>query len=154
MVVNFLKIYTPISLLFFLCCSNSFSAFSLNDLKNINSSINIKNEKKDIELYYFWATWCRSCERKLRVDLPKLESKKLAVYSINIDKDSKKALFYIKKKKIKIPVLRDPKKEWQKYFKIQAVPSWVLLKKNKNRTRTLLAKELSFDREKILAFIK
>ena len=152
--MNFLKIYTLIPLFFLLFCSSSFSAFSLKNLKDINPSINTENEKKDFELYYFWATWCQSCERKLRVDLPKLVSKKLAVYSINIDRNLKKVIFYIKKKKIKVPVLRDTNKEWQKYFNIQAVPFWILLKKNKSGTRTLLAKEISFNIEKITALSK
>ena len=135
--------------IFFLFSFNTFSSVHLGELKNINPFVKPEIKKKNLELYYFWATWCQSCEKKLRFDLPQLENDKLAVYSINIDKNPKKVLFYIKKKKITLPVLRDPRKEWQKYFNIQAVPYWVLFRREKSGKRSVLAKEISFDVEKI-----
>ena len=151
--ISMKKEYSLIISLFLLFSPKTLSSVQLNKLENMNPFSLSEDKKKEYELYYFWATWCQNCEKKLRFDLPQMKNEKLNVYSINIDKNPKKALFYIKKKKIKLPVLRDSKKEWQKYFDIQAVPYWVLFKVDKNEKKSALAKGISFNIEKIKTLI-
>lgn len=113
--------------------------------------------KKTKELVFFWATWCGSCAQKLKEDLPLLDSlDDVAVITVNIDQSPQRALHFVKKREVSLPVWRDEKRFWQEKLKVQAVPHWAIFHKNPGNQGEwqLVHSETAFDFDKIKSYLK
>ena len=98
----------------------------------------LNSQKGKNVIIIFWASWCRSCIREIP-EIIKLNNKikndpSIVIISANLDKDTEKAISFIKEKKINYPVLIDKnnpgfENEFSKAFKIIGAPSiWVVNK--------------------------
>lgn len=108
-----------------------FSLKTLNAPK-INSLSDFKGQ---VVLLNFWATWCKPC----RDELPHLEAihnkyKKLgfSVVGVNIDEEVNLASELVKKTKITFPSFSDPKSKVSDLYKIEAMPSTIMIDRKGN----------------------
>ena len=74
----------------------------------------------------FWASWCGPCLKalpmvdKMRKDLP---AKDFAVVAINVDRDKKAALRFLKDQGISYPSAADPDGRLPQLFQIETMPT-------------------------------
>lgn len=88
-----------------------------------------KTDKNKL-LLYFWATWCPDCKEKLHGDLKYLKVPERAeLVTVNTDKDAERALHYISKESVQLPVTRDNDKTVAKALKVFSVPFWAVLER-------------------------
>ncbi|MBF0300065.1 MAG: TlpA family protein disulfide reductase [Oligoflexia bacterium] len=106
---------------------------------------------KDRELIFFWATWCVTCKPKLQEILPQINQRKdVAVITVNIDEDLRRAQNYVRKNKIELPILRGKNGEYVKRMRVVNAPHWSIYKRATNNDVWILsADEDGFDLEKI-----
>ena len=102
-----------------------------------DKKINIfNNEKKNLYLINFWATWCPPCIKEIP-ELLKLEkkyNKDIRVIFISVDLNPKKALpKFLKKKKLgKFEPFIDHKLELTKKLKVKIMPTTLIIDKDLN----------------------
>ncbi len=81
------------------------------------------------QLVVFWATWCKECKEKLTTTLPAIDQRPdVAVVTVNVDPEAKRAQHFVTANAVKLPVYREPAKAMQKELKIFGVPHWALLR--------------------------
>lgn len=109
----------------------NFSLKTLNAPK-INS---LKDFKGKVVLLNFWATWCKPC----RDELPHLEAihkkyEKLgfSVVGVNIDEEVDLASDLVRKTNITFPSFSDPKSQVSDLYKIEAMPSTIMIDRKGN----------------------
>ena len=83
-------------------------------------------EKGKKVLIYFWAVWCKDCKKSLKTTLASLHKRGIPIFAINRDRNTKKAMHYIKKHNIPIPIYRDDSKSVSKKLKAFSVPHWAV----------------------------
>ena len=95
----------------------------------------LKDFRGQVVLLNFWATWCKPC----RDELPLLEAmhKKysklgFSVVGVNIDEETELADALIKKMKITFPSFSDPKSKVSDMYKIEAMPSTIMIDRKGN----------------------
>jgi hypothetical protein len=101
---------------------------------------NLSDKLADTEktLMLVWASWCSECKSKLKDYLPTADSRNdLQVISLNIDTVINRATDFATSEQIKIPILRNPSKSFQKEFKIFSVPHWVVFSSKKDGGKIL-----------------
>ena len=135
----------------------SFNLYALSfnhDLEEMNGKNFDWRQGSNKKLLFFWATWCSECKDKLKNDLVKIDDMEdVDVYTINIDKNVKRAKYFIKKKNLSLKVLRDSKRNIQDSLKIVSVPHWVLIEKV-NDDWVVQNNENAFDFQKITKILK
>ncbi len=95
-------------LLFIFLLSTNLYAIELENLKGEKVNFDTKNKKA---LVMFWGSWCGECKDKLKTVLPEINKRdQIGVYTVNMDKNPKRAQHIIRKLNIKLPVLKDNNK--------------------------------------------
>lgn len=135
------QIFVVLGLAFFL----STNAYASSDIKGKAPNFTLKsytgsNQKLSefrgkVVLLNFWASWCGPC----RQEMPLLNSlhkkyKKLGftVMGINVEEDSRKAKVIVKEVGIKFPILFDTENKVSDLYKVDAMPSTVLIDRSGN----------------------
>lgn len=96
---------------------------SLSTSKTISES-----KKAQLQLIYFWASWCPDCKDKFSSGLEKYQSNSVDLLTLSIEDNKEKVSKFITKNAIKYPVYYDPERRLQKELKIFSVPTVVLVK--------------------------
>lgn len=94
------------------------------------SSEAMKTYAGKIVVLNLWATWCAPC----KIEMPDLEalknkvnSEKIAVIGLSIDKDASKAQAYLSEAQITFAEYIDPgQKQTRKLFKVQGLPTTLI----------------------------
>lgn len=99
------------------------------------ASDSLANHKGDVVMVNFWASWCEPC----RTEFPLIDGlykkyKKLGftVLAINIEPDSKAAQGFLKNTPVSFPVLLDSKNTISDTYKVEAMPTTVMIDRNGN----------------------
>ena len=80
----------------------------------------------------FWATWCGSCKKKLSSVLPQIHKMPgIEVLAINQDEQLQRALHYVKKAGLTVPVVRETSGRLAKALGGVAVPHWAVFIRGK-----------------------
>jgi peroxiredoxin len=93
-------------------------------------AVTLSKHKGDVVMINFWATWCVPC----RQEMPHLE----AIYeryhnlgfellAVNVEDNPQGARKWLEETPVTFPVLFDPKNEVSKLFKVQTMPTTVLV---------------------------
>ena len=105
------------------------AALPLEGLTDLDGNPARLDHGKRTELVVFWATWCSTCKEKLKGELPAIEKEgKVAVITINTDRDPARVKHFLEKEGIKLPVLLDPKRKLRSELKAFSVPHWAVYK--------------------------
>lgn len=127
----------------------SFSArsFELSDHNNEPQEIKLEDAIKgnNYTLVQFWATWCTQC----RFELPRLEKlykehkqEKFEILAITVQSPHDKIEKYIKDTNITFPILLDEENKLMSKFKLNALPSGILLDREGKVVRVFRGKNL------------
>ncbi|MCO7225547.1 TlpA disulfide reductase family protein [Pleionea sp. CnH1-48] len=94
------------------------------------SNVKLSELRGEVIMLNFWASWCGPC----REEMPILEEfykkyKKLGfrILGINVEKDSSKAVGYLKDVPVTFPILFDQENKVSKMFDVDAMPSTVFI---------------------------
>ncbi len=131
--------------------STAISLPSTLEFKDLNGkTVDVTAGNKNHRLVSFWATWCESCKKKLKNELPKLAlSEDLEVITINTDEEVGRAKSYVKRKKVKLPVYRGPT-EYLQQLKLSGVPAWAFYSRTGPGQKWVLKKSaMGFDLNEI-----
>lgn len=114
------------------------SVFSSNDNQNPppvtlktmeGGSVTLKSYKGEYVLLITWATWCLECKKEL-LTFKNIHPTNYKIVLINMtssESSSSAVNQYINQYGIKLPVLLDPKGDFQKAFHIQVIPTSILV---------------------------
>jgi thiol-disulfide isomerase/thioredoxin len=132
------KIFQLIFVLLFTSFIFLSSAHAKNSTK-ISSKVQldtlIKHHQGDVIYLDFWASWCGPC-RKSFPWMNKIQSEHqsegFTVISINVDSEQTLATEFLTNNPAKFTVVYDPKGELARFFKIQGMPSSLIIDKKGN----------------------
>lgn len=118
-----------------LLCSLQLSAtapdFTLKALDG--SNLRLAEQKGDIMLINFWASWCGPCIQEMPA-LDKLAQKYqpmgVQVWGVNVENDSSAAKAYLNKVQVAFPILFDTENAVSKAYQVDAMPTTVILDKD------------------------
>lgn len=109
-------------------------AFSLPT--STGASDSLANHRGDVVMINFWASWCEPC----RTEFPLIDAlykkyKKLGftVLAVNIEPDAKAAQGFLKNTPVSFPVLMDSKNTVSDTYKVDAMPTTVMVDRNGNQ---------------------
>jgi peroxiredoxin len=93
-------------------------------------ALRLAEQRGQVVLVNFWASWCAPC----KVEMPHLNALAdkyrhtgVVLVGINVDDDPKKAAAEARKLGIRFPVLLDTDKAASKAYKLEAMPTTVLV---------------------------
>lgn len=103
-------------------------------LKNgAGENIRLAEQRGKVVMLNFWASWCGPC----RKEMPLLDEMYqrynkvgFELYGINVEKDTGAAKKLLKDLKVTLPVLYDPEGKVSKLYKVDAMPTTVMIDKN------------------------
>ena len=125
----------------------------LTDLSGSPAQLDTKGH--DVAIFLFWGSWCATCKAELKGTLHELSQKNtVAVFTVAMDQDSKRAEHTIEKEGIPFTVLRDPEKKLVKELKVFGVPHWAIYRREKGGAFSLVESQSGFDREKFALALK
>lgn len=80
----------------------------------------------------FWATWCPPCREEMPEldNFSRLHGQTLEFYAINIQESGDKVTEFLKQNKFAMPVLLDNDGSIAKIFRINAIPTTLVMDKN------------------------
>lgn len=117
-------------LLFFLLSSS----FSTNSQEVVSSQTALeqalKEHEGDVVYLDFWASWCGPCRKSfpwLNKIHAQYKQQGFSVISVNLDADKTLAEKFLLEIPANFPVIYDPKGKIAKHFKIQGMPSSMLI---------------------------
>jgi len=90
----------------------------------------LDKHKGEVVYLDFWASWCGPCRKSFPwMNKIELEYKKqgFSVISVNLDTDKDLATKFLNEMPASFPVIYDPKGKIAKHFKIQGMPSSMLI---------------------------
>lgn len=135
---------------------SSFASVDFSLYEQINPKVTKKliSSKSDKKLIFLWASWCATCKVKMKKTIPELKIKNqdTEFVAINLDPDKKRAIHYLKKNKISIPILWENKLSLKSYLGVKAVPHWAYIEK-KNGKWEIIHHETGFKKSSLKNFI-
>lgn len=97
------------------------------------SNLRLAEQKGDIMLINFWASWCGPCIQEMPA-LDKLAQKYqpmgVQVWGVNVENDSSAAKAYLNKVQVAFPILFDTENTVSKAYQVDAMPTTVILDKD------------------------
>jgi peroxiredoxin len=102
--------------------------FTLKSLKG--SNLKLSEFRGDVVMINFWATWCGPCRQEMPIlnDLYlKYRDMGFTLLGVNVEKNTTKAANMIRDLKVVFPVLFDTENSVSKLYKVEAMPSTVLV---------------------------
>jgi peroxiredoxin len=100
------------------------------------SNMRLAEQKGNIVLVNFWASWCGPC----RAELPEFEKMQqdyqdlgFTVMAVNVDDDARKADVLLRDIKVSFPVLFDPEGQVSELYDVSAMPTTVLIDRDGNQ---------------------
>lgn len=94
----------------------------------------------------FWANWCGTCVKQLPLldkFQRKYKNKDFTVLSVNIDKNSKKAMSIAKKYNLTYPVLFDTYNHVSRIYSVSSIPVSILIDRDGYIRNSLNATKIS-----------
>ena len=107
--------------------------FTLKSLKG--SNLKLSEFRGDVVMINFWATWCGPCRQEMPIlnDLYlKYRDSGFTLLGVNVEKNTSKAADMIRELKVVYPVLFDIDNTVSKLYKVEAMPSTVLVNRDGN----------------------
>lgn|GEM_PF-1738464 len=107
------------------------------ELKTLdNKQYKLANDKADIVVLDFWATWCGPCIEGLPhlqrfADWAKSNKKSVAVYAINQEEDKQTIEAFWKQQGLTMPVLLDTDSAVGRAYRVGGIPQTVVIHKGK-----------------------
>jgi len=99
------------------------------------ANVKLSELKGDVVMINFWATWCGPCRQEMPL-LEQLYAKYkplgFTLLGINVEEDSSKAGQFLKDVPVSFPVLFDSANQVSKLYKVNAMPSTVLVDRDGN----------------------
>ncbi len=125
--------------------------------KDLNlQEVDLTNNKGNIMIINFWATWCLPCKREMP-SLEKLSQNfpQIKVYPINMEKPNKlKARDFYKSIGVTgLDIYFDPEFDLVKKFKMRGMPTSILIDKN-NMEFARIVGEIDFYSDDFIKFLK
>lgn len=99
------------------------------------SNIRLSEQKGNIVLINFWASWCGPCRQEMPLleEIQKKYSKLgFTILGVNVDKDQAKADKLLKDIPVTFPVLYDNEGKVSKLFDIDSMPTTVIVDQDGN----------------------
>lgn len=123
------KISVLFTLLFSLVISSSSYA---NEVVTSRQALEqaLAQHKGEVVYLDFWASWCVPCRKSfpwMNAVQEKYKSQGFSVISVNLDADYALAQKFLKENPASFTVIYDPKGKLAKHFKIQGMPSSMLI---------------------------
>lgn len=123
----------------FAAAKNSAAASAAPDFtlkSKTGSNMRLSEQKGNIVLVNFWASWCGPC----RAELPEFEKMQqdyedlgFTVMAVNVDDDSRKADVLLRDIKVSFPVLFDPEGDVSELYDVSAMPTTVVIDRDGNQ---------------------
>jgi peroxiredoxin len=107
--------------------------FTLKSLKGPN--LKLSEFRGDVVMINFWATWCGPCRQEMPIlnDLYlKYRDLGFTLLGVNVEEDSSKAQNMVRELKVVFPVLFDTQNEVSEMYKVEAMPSTILVDRHGN----------------------
>lgn len=131
-----------VCLLLSMICQLSFAAKTIQGpapdftLKsNSGENLRLSEQRGNVVLINFWASWCGPCRQEMPLlsDIHK-KYKKLGftVFGVNVDKDMASANKILKDIPVAFPVLYDPDGSVSKLYKVNAMPTTIVVDRDGN----------------------
>jgi len=139
-----LKLAVAASLIFFTSAfgSGAYAAAELNGaapdftLKSLKgSNLKLSEFRGDVVMINFWASWCGPCRQEMPIlnDLYlKYRDMGFTLLGVNVEENSTKAANMVRELKVVFPVLFDTENKVSKMYKVEAMPSTVIVDRNGN----------------------
>lgn len=108
---------------------NQAPAISLVDLNSNPTNVEFQGS---LTVINFWATWCPPC----KAEMPEFEeffrenAGKIAFYAINIKEPQERVAGFLKAGNLTMPVLLDSSGEVAKAYRVNAIPTTLIVDKN------------------------
>ena len=97
------------------------------------NNLRLAEQRGDIMLINFWASWCGPCIQEMP-QLDKLAQKYqplgVQVWGVNVENDPSAANAYLNKVNVEFPILFDLDNSVSKAYRVEAMPTTVILDKN------------------------
>ena len=107
--------------------------FTLKSLKG--SNVKLSELRGDVVMINFWASWCGPCRQEMPIlnDLYlKYRDMGFTLLGVNVEENSSKAANMIRELKVVFPVLFDTDNTVSKMYKVEAMPSTIIVDRDGN----------------------
>ena len=107
--------------------------FTLKSLKG--SNLKLSEFRGDVVMINFWASWCGPCRQEMPIlnDLYlKYRDMGFTLLGVNVEENSSKAANMIRELKVVFPVLFDTENTVSKLYKVEAMPSTIIVDRDGN----------------------
>lgn len=107
--------------------------FTLKSAKGTN--LKLSEFRGDVVMINFWASWCGPCKQEMPIlnDMYlKYRDMGFTLLAVNVEEDSAKAQNMIRELKVVFPVLFDTENKVSEMYKVEAMPSTVLVDRSGN----------------------
>ena len=102
---------------------------------NLGKNLRLSEYRGQVVLINFWASWCGPCRQEMPVlDAMHKEYEKLGftVFGVNVDDSAAQADKLLRDIPVSFPVLYDNENSVSKLFKVDAMPTTILVDRNGN----------------------
>jgi len=103
---------------------------------NQGKNIRLQELRGEVVMLNFWASWCGPCRQEMPLMNDIYEEFKdlgFTILAVNVDEDSADADRFLSKVPVDFPVLYDNKSKVSEMYKVDAMPTTVLIDRDGNR---------------------